>query len=129
MTSPKLDRLITTYVGGENPEVQRVGWSDATVWLDVPSTKKSQEVRPGTVGFRSVPESVWNFEIGGYRVCHKWLKDRRGRTLSGDDVLHYQKIVVALADTIRLMDVIDEVIEEHGGWPDAFLVDDGNSGA
>ena len=67
-----------------------------------------------------MPEDVWNFHIGGYQVCEKWLKDRKGRTLSKDDIAHYQKIVVALAETIRLMKEIDEVIEQHGGWPGAF---------
>ncbi len=69
----------------------------------------------------STPEEVWNFHIGGYQVCHKWLKDRKGRTLSDDDLAHYQKIVVALNETIRIMAEIDEVIEEHGGWPGAFV--------
>ena len=67
-----------------------------------------------------MPEAVWNFHIGGYQVCEKWLKDRKGRTLSDDDIAHYQKIVVALAETIRLMKEIDEVIEQYGGWPGAF---------
>ena len=39
-------------------------------------------------GFRGVPELVWNFHIGGYQVCEKWLKDRKGRTLSADENLH-----------------------------------------
>ena len=69
-----------------------------------------------------MPEAVWNFHIGGYQVCQKWLKDRKGRTLSKDDLKHYQKIVVALNETIRLMKEIDEVIEKHGGWPGAFAV-------
>ena len=63
---------------------------------------------------------VWNFHIGGYQVCNKWLKDRKGRPLSDDDLTHYQKVVVALNETIRLMAEIDEVIEAHGGWPGAF---------
>ena len=67
-----------------------------------------------------MPEEVWDFHIGGYQVCHKWLKDRKGRTLSEEDSAHYQKIVVALNETIRLMAEIDEVIEAHGGWPGAF---------
>ena len=70
--------------------------------------------------FDGVPEGVWNFHVGGYQVCHKWLKDRKGRTLSDEDIAHYQKIVVALSETIRIMAEIDEVIEAHGGWPDAF---------
>ncbi|HXG92930.1 MAG TPA: type ISP restriction/modification enzyme [Blastocatellia bacterium] len=67
--------------------------------------------------FAGVPEAVWNFHIGGYQVCAKWLKDRRGRTLTDEDIAHYQRVVVALKETIRLMAEIDEVIEAHGGWP------------
>ena len=73
-----------------------------------------------TVGFSGVREAVWNFHIGGYQVCGKWLKDRKGRVLTEDDIAHYQKIVVALSETIRLMQEIDEVIDAHGGWPGAF---------
>ena len=70
-----------------------------------------------------MPESVWEFHIGGYQVCEKWLKDRKGRTLSKDDIAHYNKIVAALSETIHLMKKIDEVIDEHGGWPGAFVTD------
>ncbi|MGH8592111.1 MAG: type ISP restriction/modification enzyme, partial [Gammaproteobacteria bacterium] len=120
MKSPKLNNFITICTGSKNPEVARVGWSDNTVWLDAAATKKGQPATPGTMGFRGVSEEVWNFHIGGYQVCEKWLKDRKGRTLTNDDLAHYQKIVVALAETIRLMKEIDEVIEAHGGWPGAF---------
>ena len=74
-----------------------------------------------TDGFRGVREAVWNFHIGGYHVCEKWLKDRKARTLSKDDIAHYQKIVVALHETIRIMKEIDQTIEKHGGWPGAFV--------
>lgn len=127
MDSPKLDHFITTYTGPKNPAARRVGWTDDTVWLDAAATKKGQPATPGTIGFRGVPEAVWNFHIGGYQVCEKWLKDRGpkkgepGRTLTKDDLVHYQKIVVALNETIRLMKEIDEVIEKHGGWPGAFI--------
>ncbi len=123
MESPKLDHFVTTYTGPTKPEVGRAGWSDDTVWLDAGKTvarEGHRATKPGTTGFRGVPEAVWNFRIGGYQVCHKWLKDRKGRTLSDDDIAHYQKIVVAIAETIRLMQEIDEVIEQHGGWPGAF---------
>lgn len=53
--------------------------------------------------FDGVPENVWQFMIGGYQVCEKWLKDRRGRKLSYDDIEHYKKVCVALAETLRLM--------------------------
>lgn len=110
LESSKFDQVITEYIGGRTPEVEKVSWSKKTVWLD-----KKQ-----TVGFKGVREEVWNFHIGGYQVCNKWLKDRKGRTLSAEDIAHYQKIVVALSETIRLMREIDEVIEQHGGWPGAF---------
>ena len=124
MDSPKLDDFITTYSGSKNPEVGRVDWAGGAVWLDSVATKKSQVATRGTTCFRGVPEAVWDFHIGGYQVCKKWLKDRKGRTLSKDDIAHYQRIVVAIAETIRLMAEIDEVIEAHGGWPRAFASHD-----
>jgi hypothetical protein len=110
LESPKLAQPITEFMGGGNPVVEKISWSRATVWVD-----KSQ-----TTGFQGVHEDVWKFRIGGYQVCEKWLKDRKGRTLSEDDIAHYQKIVVALSETIRLMAEIDRVIDAHGGWPGAF---------
>ncbi|WP_069805997.1 type ISP restriction/modification enzyme [Thermogemmatispora onikobensis] len=67
--------------------------------------------------FAGVPEEVWTFEVGGYQVCAKWLKDRKGRVLTFQDIVQYQQIVAALAETIPLMEQIDDVIDEHGGWP------------
>ena len=67
--------------------------------------------------FEGVPADVWSFQIGGYQVCHKWLKDRKGRTLSFDDIKHYQNIVAALGETRRLMSAVDEAINAQGGWP------------
>ena len=123
LESPKLGKPITSCAGPRNPEVGRVGWSDGTVWLDAGKTSAREghrATKPGTIGFQGVPEEVWDFHIGGYQVCHKWLKDRKGRTLSDEDVAHYQKIVVTLNETIRIMAEVDEVIEAQGGWPDAF---------
>jgi len=120
MKSLSLRDITTTYMGPQRPLVERVGWVNETVWLDTPIARKGQPTRPGTIGFRDVPEAVWNFYIGGYQVCERWLKDRKGRTLSRADINHFQRIVVDIAETIRLMKEIDEVIEQHGGWPGAF---------
>ena len=57
--------------------------------------------------FDGVPEIAWSFHIGGYQPAQKWLKDRRGRTLSWDDIGHYQKIVKILAETDRIMKEIE----------------------
>jgi len=108
MESPKLDKHLTQFVGKGGNEVVKVRYENETVWIN------------SAQGFRGVPENVWNFHIGGYQVCQKWLKDRKGRTLTADDIAHYHRIVVALAETIRLMAEIDNVIESHGGWPGAF---------
>ena len=120
---PHVDKLITTYTGPRSAEVCRVGWSSDTVWLNAGKTNAREghrAIKPGTIGFQGVPEEVWDFHIGGFQVCHKWLKDRKGRTLSDEEIAHYQKIVVALNETIRIMAEIDDVIKAHGGWPDAF---------
>ena len=67
--------------------------------------------------FADVPGEVWEFHVGGYQVCRKWLKDRKGRLLGYDDVRHYMKMVSAIGETIRVMNRIDEIIGRHGGWP------------
>lgn len=61
--------------------------------------------------FDNVPFVAWDFYIGGYQPAQKWLKDRKGRQLTFDEILHYQKIVAALVETDRLMKEIDETIQ------------------
>jgi predicted helicase len=103
---------ITTYpVPGDNC-VEKVrytepgqGGEQGRVWVN------------STQHFEGVPPEVWQFHVGGYQVCAKWLKDRKGRQLTYDDLTHYQYVVAALAETIALMREIDAVIEAHGGWP------------
>ncbi len=64
--------------------------------------------------FEGVPPEAWNLHIGGYQVCEKWLKDRRGRTFTYEDLEHYSKVATALSETIRLMAEIDAAIPK---WP------------
>ena len=64
--------------------------------------------------FDGVPPDVWAFQVGGYQVAEKWLKDRRDRRLSIEDLNHYQKTIVALSETIRIMAAIDAAIPS---WP------------
>lgn len=105
MRSKKLGSLITQFE--EN--------SDRTVASGYPKYVKGKvTINKSGGGFTRVPEKVWNFHIGGYQVCHKWLKDRKGRTLNDDDILHYQRIIVALKETIELMQKIDDAIPS---WP------------
>ena len=91
--------------------------------------EKIRYVAPATAGepgrvyinptqhFEGVAPETWAFTIGGYQPAQKWLKDRKGRTLSFDEIEHYQRICAALAETPTLMNGIDAVIKAHGGWP------------
>jgi predicted helicase len=90
-------------VSGSNI-VEKVTYNETKGWVYI--NKKQY--------FEGVPPEVWNFHIGGYQVCHKWLKDKKGRTLSYDELTHYQKVVVALKETNRIMAEIDALIP---GWP------------
>lgn len=62
--------------------------------------------------FGNVPEVAFNFYIGGYQPAQKWLKDRKGRTLTNSDLEHYQKIIIALTETDKLMKEIDKIAIE-----------------
>ncbi len=104
----QLPTLQTRYPAAGDNTVDNVRYSEPTedapgrVWIN-----KTQY-------FDNVPPEVWGYHIGGYQVCQKWLKDRKGRQLSYDDLTHYQGIVAALARTIDLQTAIDEAI---GEWP------------
>jgi predicted helicase len=79
----------------------------------ISGTKRKTASKPAQY-FEGIPPQVWEFQVGGYQVLDKWLKDRRGRALTQDDLEHYQRIVVALSRTIELMEQIDARI---GAWP------------
>ena len=102
MKSPKLSDFMTTFdIEGDN-EVAR-GYPKYN------EVKRRVEINKRQY-FGGVAPAIWGFHIGGYRVAEKWLKDRRGRKLSYEDLTHYQKIIVALEETMRLMADIDEAI-------------------
>jgi len=113
MEYPRLDDFITTFdVPGDNC-VEKVRYAE-------PKTEKDDTRTPGRVYinktqyFEGVSPELWEFHVGGYQVMQKWLKDRKGRTLNFDDIKHYQKIAVALTETMRLMQEIDSLIPS---WP------------
>jgi hypothetical protein len=59
--------------------------------------------------FEGITKEVWQYQIGGYQVCHKWLKDRKSRNLSLDDIKHYCRIVTALKETIEIQKEVDVI--------------------
>jgi len=68
--------------------------------------------------FEGIPPEVWEYPIGGYQVCHKWLKDRKDRTLTLDDIRTYCRIATALSRTIEIQDAIDKL---YPGVEDTLL--------
>lgn len=108
MESPVLDVPITQYpVAGDNIISRRL--TKTSPGYEVTSDSLGKVWINDTQYFDNVPLLAWEFYIGGYQPAQKWLKDRVGRELSFDDILHYQKIIVALTETDKLMKQIDKV--------------------
>lgn len=105
-----LPRITTFDVPGDNT-VDKVRWApDAQGAMGRVYINAEQ-------CFGKVPAAVWDMHIGGYRVAEKWLKDRKGRPLTYDDLTHYQSVIAALARTLQLQAAIDVAIDGAGGWP------------
>ncbi len=97
LESTKVEQYITQYpIDGDNV-VGKPKYKDGKVFIN------------DTQYFDNVPQVAWEFYIGGYQPAQKWLKDRKDRKLQFDDILHYQKIIVALSETDRLMKEIDKI--------------------
>ena len=101
MESPTLDTLITTY-----PETGDNTVTKPHFEITDPTKRLGKVHINPTQHFTDVPEVAWNFHIGGYQPAQKWLKDRKGRTLDHQDIIHYQKIIVALTKTAAIMETI-----------------------
>lgn len=67
--------------------------------------------------FQEVSQDIWDFLIGGYQICYKWLRDRRNRILTTNDINFYQKIITAISETIQIMEKIDLIILNNGSLP------------
>jgi predicted helicase len=102
MKSKKLNKLITKMSGAGDNAVTEVTYKPTEQRIYINKNRYFEGIAP----------QVWQFKIGGYQVLDKWLKDRKKakRTLSFDDVLHYQKVVVALKETAQIMNAIDQLI-------------------
>ncbi|MEA5579929.1 type ISP restriction/modification enzyme [Nodularia harveyana UHCC-0300] len=102
MKSTTLNNLITTFANQGNNQVTEVTYNSELQRVYI--NKQSY--------FTDIAQHIWEFKIGGYQVLDKWLKDRKNahRLLSDDEIIHYQKIVVALTETLSLMQEIDSLI-------------------
>ncbi len=108
LESPKVNESITSYpINGDNKITRKLNKNDWEI--------TNEENQLGRIWindeqyFDNIPLIAWEFYIGGYQPAQKWLKDRRGRELSFEDIVHYQKIIVSLFETDRLMKEIDLV--------------------
>ncbi len=100
LDSPIVEKYITQYpIDGDNGVV-KTKYENGKVYIN------------DTQYFDNVPQTAWEFYIGGYQPAQKWLKDRKDRKLEFEDIFHYQKIIVALTETDRLMKEIDRVETE-----------------
>jgi type I restriction-modification system DNA methylase subunit len=95
LESPKINKFVTTYPVAGSDTVENLSYKNEKVIIN------SEQY------FGNVPAVAWNFYIGGYQPAQKWLKDRKGRALTNTDIEHYQKIIVALTETDRIMKEID----------------------
>ena len=91
---------VHRFEGEGDGVVSKPRYADGKVWINP------------TQHFTDVSEEVWKYEIGAYQVCEKWLKDRRGEALSHIEVRQYRAILVAVAETLAVMDEIDAIL-----WP------------
>ncbi len=100
LKSKDLENMISKFQGEGENKVEKPKYEDEKVWIN-----KSQY-------FDGIKEEVWEYQIGGYQVCEKWLKDRKGRMLTLDEIKTYCKIVTALSKTIEIQREIDKYFEE-----------------
>lgn len=121
LESPKVNKFITTFSKSGTDTIEK-GYPK---FIEHPQTHEKKPGKPVNlegVGigdvfindeqyFGNMPKVAWEFYIGGYQPAQKWLKDRRGRQLSNEDIEHYQKFIVALAETDRIMGEVDAVLK------------------
>ena len=118
------ERLVAIHTGDSEPisvpsidllgsfgdVIERPLYKDETIWLN----------RAESFGFSGITSMIWNIEIGGYKICEKWLKDRKGRKLSSADCVYFVKVLWTLNETLNIQGQIDDVVKLNGGWKKTF---------
>ena len=99
LKSKELDKTISKFPVDGSSKVEKPKYENEKVWIN-----KEQY-------FDGIKAEVWQYQIGGYQVCEKWLKDRKNRTLTLDEIKTYCKIVTALSKTMKLQNEIDKYFE------------------
>ena len=102
MESPDLDSPVAKFQGTGDKRVDKIKYDK----------KKERVYINEDQYFEGIPENIYQYQIGGYQVCNKWLKDRKGKVLSLDDIKHYCKLTTAIKYTINIQKSIDESYNE-----------------
>ena len=110
LESDLVNKFITEYTIPGSNEVTKSMTKKSPGWL---ASRANSEIGDVWINdeqyFSGVPIIAWNLHVGCYQPAQKWLKDRKGRCLSDEDIEHYQKIIVALTETDRVMKEIDKI--------------------
>ena len=112
MESVGIKGTSSVAVGDGDPEISKISWSNETIFVQTPKSEKSGN----SCWIENVSNSVWEFHIGGYRVCEKWLKDRKGIKFDEELRTELLKIISIIEMTQKLVILIDTVIDGAGGW-------------
>jgi predicted helicase len=99
-----LDPPVAKFQGKGEDKVERVRYVNESVYIN------------NHQYFEGVNKEIWEYHIGGYQVCEKWLKDRKGRKLSLDDIKHYCNVVTAIKKTIEIQNEIDSIYPDIEKW-------------
>jgi predicted helicase len=102
LKSKKLDKPIAKCEGSGDLRVVKVSFDEK---------KKRVHINPDKY-FTGIPSEVWEYHIGGYQVAEKWLKDRKGRMLSSEEITIYANVITAIAETIRIQKSLDDLFKE-----------------
>jgi predicted helicase len=101
LKSLELDAPIAKFQGKGDYKVEKLKYDEKGGCLHINASQY----------FEGIPQVIWAYQIGGYQVCDKWLKDRKGRTLSLDEIQTYCRIVTAIKKTIEIQKSIDGIYE------------------
>ena len=108
LEDPMVEQFITKFpAAGDNTVTRKM--SKNSIGYEATSKDHGKVWINDQQYFADVPQVAWNFYIGGYQPAQKWLKDRRERQLTFDDIRHYQRMIVALTETGKVMEEVDKV--------------------
>ncbi|MBI2485570.1 MAG: transposase, partial [Deltaproteobacteria bacterium] len=107
LKSKDIDTPVVRFQGRGEDKIDKVRYESVGTGHDLPRVYINNDQY-----FEGIKPEVWGYQIGGYQVCDKWLKDRKGRRLSLDDIMHYCRVVTSLEKTIEVQKEIDDIYIE-----------------